>query len=85
MKFCQKCGGRVDTTSCIDDMCVGCINKSIDKTLVPIKEHPQGWECPKCGAVLSPMQFYCPFCAPATKFTNEFNPPSNWCGEIPIE
>ena len=85
MKFCKKCGGRVDTTTSIDDVCPGCINNSIIKTPEPIKEHPQGWECPKCGAVLSPTQFHCPFCAPAIKFTSGFNPPSNWCGEIPIE
>lgn len=24
---------------------------------------PQGWECPKCGAVLAPNQSYCPFCS----------------------
>ena len=81
MKFCQKCNGRVDTTTEIDDVCPNCINSILLKTPEPA----QGWECPKCGAVLSPMQFHCPFCAPATKFTNEFNPPSNWCGEIPIE
>lgn len=23
----------------------------------------QGWECPKCGAVLAPHQHYCPFCS----------------------
>lgn len=23
-----------------------------------------GWECPKCGAVMSPDQKTCPFCAP---------------------
>ena len=23
----------------------------------------QGWECPKCGAILSPHQYYCPFCS----------------------
>lgn len=24
---------------------------------------PQGWECPKCGAILAPNQSYCPFCS----------------------
>ena len=23
----------------------------------------QGWECPKCGAILAPNQCYCPFCS----------------------
>lgn len=23
----------------------------------------QGWECPKCGAILAPNQYYCPFCS----------------------
>ena len=25
----------------------------------------QGWECPKCGAILAPHQHYCPFCSPS--------------------
>ena len=25
----------------------------------------QGWQCPKCGAVLAPNQSYCPFCSPS--------------------
>ena len=25
----------------------------------------QGWECPKCGAILAPNQSYCPFCSPS--------------------
>lgn len=25
----------------------------------------QGWECPKCGAILAPHQYYCPFCSPS--------------------
>ena len=23
----------------------------------------QGWQCPKCGAILAPHQNYCPFCS----------------------
>lgn len=26
--------------------------------------YPQGWECPKCGAVMSPTQPFCIFCQP---------------------
>lgn len=25
----------------------------------------QGWECPKCGAILAPHQTHCPFCSPS--------------------
>ena len=25
----------------------------------------QGWQCPKCGAILAPNQSYCPFCSPS--------------------
>lgn len=34
----------------------------------------QGWQCPKCGAVLAPNQSYCPFCSPS-----EYGR-SNWLG-----
>lgn len=23
---------------------------------------PQGWKCPKCGSILAPHQYFCPFC-----------------------
>ena len=23
----------------------------------------QGWECPKCGSILSPSMLWCPFCS----------------------
>ena len=33
---------------------------------IPVKPIlQQGWECPKCGAVLAPNQSYCPFCSPS--------------------
>ena len=33
---------------------------------IPVKPIlQQGWECPKCGAILAPNQRYCPFCSPS--------------------
>lgn len=33
---------------------------------IPVKPIlQQGWECPKCGAILAPNQHYCPFCSPS--------------------
>ena len=32
------------------------------------KKFRQGWQCPKCGAILSPDKEYCPFCIPQTPF-----------------
>ena len=33
---------------------------------IPVKPNlQQGWECPKCGAILAPHQHYCPFCSPS--------------------
>ena len=60
MIFCRKCGERVDTLTSMDGICPGCLLKTNE----PIKEYPQGWECPKCGGILAPTQPYCTFCAP---------------------
>lgn len=38
----------------------------------------QGWECPKCGAVLAPNQSYCPFCSPSGYGR------SNWVVTTPV-
>ena len=38
----------------------------------------QGWECPKCGAILAPNQHYCPFCSPS-----EYGR-SNWVVTTPV-
>lgn len=33
---------------------------------IPVKPIlQQGWECPKCGAILAPNKHYCPFCSPS--------------------
>ena len=39
----------------------------------------QGWECPKCGAVLAPNQSYCPFCSPSEYGRTNWLGPT--CGE----
>lgn len=41
----------------------------------------QGWQCPKCGAILSPHTSFCPFCSPV--FTQRIiytttNPPAQY-------
>ena len=39
----------------------------------------QGWECPKCGAILAPHQNYCPFCSPSEYGRTNWLGPT--CGE----
>ena len=46
---------------------------------IPVKPIlQQGWECPKCGAILAPHQHYCPFCSPS-----EYGR-SNWVVTTPV-
>ena len=46
---------------------------------IPVKPIlQQGWECPKCGAILAPHQSYCPFCSPS-----EYGR-SNWVVATPV-
>ena len=39
-----------------------------DKPRPPVvsNPHPQGWICPRCGAVMSPFQINCLYCRPQT-------------------
>ena len=29
----------------------------------------QGWQCPKCGSILSPDKDHCPFCSSGSSYT----------------
>lgn len=39
---------------------------------VNTKDYPtKGWECPKCGRIISPYQVSCPFCKPSYSNNND--------------
>lgn len=60
-RICPKCREAVVTlreTTVTDPKLTAC-----DIPGKPILQ--QGWECPKCGAILAPNQHYCPFCSPS--------------------
>ena len=73
---CPKCGTTVNVNTsmiltsnppCYEWTCPNCGEKGNTKPgdiITPGKPVlQQGWECPKCGAILAPHQSYCPFCS----------------------
>lgn len=75
---CPKCGTTVNVNTsmiltsnppCYEWTCPNCGEKGNTKRgdiITPWKPVlQQGWECPKCGAILAPHQKYCPFCSPS--------------------
>lgn len=77
MTECEICGEefKFDSRSYICPKCREAIVKLRKTTVtdpkstacdIPVKPIlQQGWECPKCGAILAPNQHYCPFCSPS--------------------
>ena len=61
MTECEICGEefKFDSRSYICPKCREAIVK-LRKTAEWVQ---QGWECPKCGAILAPHQSFCPFCS----------------------
>jgi len=55
---CNVCG-REDDSSLINGVCSKCQSNN-----------NEGWVCPKCKTVLSPLVITCPFCKPETKSTS---------------
>ena len=61
MTECEICGEefKFDSRSYICPKCREAIVK-LRKTAEWVQ---QGWQCPKCGAILAPHQSFCPFCS----------------------
>lgn len=86
MTECEICGEefKFDSRSYICPKCREAVVKLRETTVTDPKSTAcdipgkpflqQGWECPKCGAILAPNQNYCPFCSPS-----EYGR-SNWLG-----
>ena len=83
-RICPKCReaivklrGTADSTANAmpaDNKCTATDPKSTACDIPAPKWIQQGWQCPKCGAVLAPNQSYCLFCSPP-----EYGR-SNWLG-----
>lgn len=64
---CMKCGKEMRNTKGGNYVCDDCgftVNPGIGDNPNYDFVAPQGWICPKCGAVLSPSTIFCPFCVP---------------------
>lgn len=46
-----------------DDKSTATAHKTTECNIPAPKWIQQGWQCPKCGAILAPNQSYCPFCS----------------------
>lgn len=66
--ICSRCGRKFDPTTTQDDSSMLCQSCMAHERL---SNRPviRGWQCVKCGAILSPFQMYCSFCAPSPKIT----------------
>lgn len=77
MTECEICGEefKFDSRSYICPKCREAVVKLRETTVTDPKSTAcdipgkpilqQGWQCPKCGAILAPNQNYCPFCSPS--------------------
>ena len=81
---CPKCGKTgytgCDTVALENQVHIEATTPPPKTTVGEIGSKPfiqQGWECPKCGAILAPNQNYCTFCSPS-----EYGR-SNWLSTTP--
>lgn len=79
-KKCPKCGSNtINTTPVTKSTVTDPKSTACDIPVKPILQ--QGWECPKCGAILAPNQHYCPFCSPSEYGRTNWlgtNTPTSW-------
>ena len=62
--------GQIGTTTTEGDLAtLSTLKKSTEATIPDWSNYgwiQQGWQCPKCGAILSPHTSFCPFCSRQT-------------------
>jgi len=57
---CLGCSKEVSDTTVINGYCFDCL----DKCKIPYSvDVQQGWQCPVCKRIFSPMTFMCYFCS----------------------